>query len=487
MTGIGKAAAVFAIILGLWNSTAQADDRRPIIFIPGMVGSKLCDRTTGEVVWGEGSLSRFKELALPANFDPEHLKHKPCGLVETIEVLGPFRFHFYDGLLKLFSALGYTEGKNLHIFSYDWRLSNTYNAMKLNEFIAQKVPEGQFDIISHSMGGIIAKLWLAQYGESSRVNWVVSMGTPYLGTASSLKIFDQGWGFWANYMAGGLKSIRETALTFPSVYELLPSYPNCCAFQTRKHKLAYFDPFDSKNWNLFGWLPKRFKSEKRKQWLAKVLERARTVAHSKVPDRIHLIPIANSLIDTAWRVIYDRSKGDVLRYLPHPGDGTVTALSATNGNPINGRPSRLEHARLFDDEAARQVLRWVIRGGEEPTAGTLRVAARLRTAKNAEINVTSLDYGLDPPVAKPSAKAKFIVEIRGDPALAKADLSNLTAHLADSGNLPARVQEAGGNSVEGYQRIAFQLKAPAKQGAYEIFVHIPNVADLSDVGLVVEK
>ncbi len=99
-------------------------DRRPLITVPGTLGSRLRDRETGRVVWGGGSrgLSADPEdpveaalIALPILPEDVPLSAlrdgvEPFGLVETVtpEVLGiPLDVDVYAGALQTLSAGGF--------------------------------------------------------------------------------------------------------------------------------------------------------------------------------------------------------------------------------------------------------------------------------------------------------------------------------------------------------------------------------------------
>src|SRR5688500_2474915 len=89
---------------------AQQDKLRPVIVIPGILGSKLCDRKTGEIVWGDRwSLTKVPRLALPAQYEPKDLPHAACGLIEAVDVLGPWQVHQYNDLLATLRGMGYEQ------------------------------------------------------------------------------------------------------------------------------------------------------------------------------------------------------------------------------------------------------------------------------------------------------------------------------------------------------------------------------------------
>ncbi|MBI3468676.1 MAG: hypothetical protein HY000_37210, partial [Planctomycetes bacterium] len=194
---------------GIYNQAARHHDaqRNPVILIPGVLGSKLTEARTGRVVWGafagdyanpqtpagarvaalpmrEGSpLSELRNNVVP-NGVLDRLKVKLLGLpleqkayVNILRVLGIGGYR--DEQLGLAGAIDYGDDYfTCFQFDYDWRRDNVENAQRLHEFILQKRAYVQaeiekrfgvadrdvkFDIIAHSMGGLVARYYL-RYG-----------------------------------------------------------------------------------------------------------------------------------------------------------------------------------------------------------------------------------------------------------------------------------------------------------------------------------
>ncbi len=192
----------------IYNRAAQYEDgdRNPIILIPGITGSKL--KLGDQMVWGafvgghsdaetpEGA----RALALPMRkgVSLAQLRDdtRPAGVLDHLEVsfLGlSFRLRAYVGLLNTLGIGGFRDA-NLGLsgavdygdkhftcfqFGYDWRRDNIENARRLHRFILEKKKyiqrerkkrfgidvdqEIKFDIVAHSMGGLIARYYL-RYG-----------------------------------------------------------------------------------------------------------------------------------------------------------------------------------------------------------------------------------------------------------------------------------------------------------------------------------
>jgi len=468
---------------------SQPKPDRTVVVIPGILGSKLCSRASGAVIWGGAdSYFHFPELALPPLYDVASLPHVPCGLIESVNVLGPLQIHQYDDLLATLHGMGYEDKKTLFVFPYDWRLSNQISASRLETFISKTLPSGDFDIVAHSMGGLVAKIWMSQGDRSSRVSTFVTFGTPYFGSATTFQTLDEGWGFWKNLLSKGLGTVRETALTFPSLYELLPSYGNCCWFTGTPRK--DFDPFSPTDWERLQWLPAGFQSPERREWLKTTLSTARAISKVQVPPGPVVVTVVNGLLPTTYRVVFDATDGHVVNYIAGPGDGTVYQLSAANGHLQDARAALTRHATIFADNASRQVLRWVLTRGPEPTKGTAPIVeAYLRTADGKSVAISAASAEIVPSVLDPNQPAMLVVEITGGPDLINADLSNIVAVYESDGKPLDKPKISTANKVADRTTttIQFPFLAPSSEGAFSIIATLPAVADIPDVAVVVRK
>ena len=86
--------------------------------------------------------------------------------IKTLGLRGGYREEIWDKP----SEDGYHD--SIYIFAYDWRLDNVENARllinKMDELKRKlKKPDLKFDIIAHSMGGIISR-YAAMYGDEDR-------------------------------------------------------------------------------------------------------------------------------------------------------------------------------------------------------------------------------------------------------------------------------------------------------------------------------
>lgn len=178
-----------------------------MISIPGTLGSRLVDRETGVIMWGGSSgLSVDPEppenarlIALPIGTGDEPLSSlrddvRPDGVlrVARASVLGiPLELDIYRGVISTLIAGGFDfretreeekTARDINLdsfeFPYDWRRDIVEAAQDLDYFIQRKTDQVmttrrsvfgdqakpvKFDIVAHSMGGLVARYYL-MYG-----------------------------------------------------------------------------------------------------------------------------------------------------------------------------------------------------------------------------------------------------------------------------------------------------------------------------------
>jgi pimeloyl-ACP methyl ester carboxylesterase len=162
--------------------------RRPLIFVPGIRTSRLAIRKE------DGSLEHFWPL-MPHEFLIKAKLERVFHYLETnirlrgddnddgVKVVATSLIPFaYDGLIKSILAWGYRPNFDFWIFPYDWRQSNKISGQLLANFIEEKIEDkcdDGVDIISHSMGGIIAR---AASLSGAPIRRAAYIGCPHLGS-----------------------------------------------------------------------------------------------------------------------------------------------------------------------------------------------------------------------------------------------------------------------------------------------------------------
>ncbi len=266
--------------------------KRPVIFIPGILGSQLVNDETGEVVWPSAFRSSVDGLTLPVtpNLAANRDKLVARKIVETAKFarLTPEVYVYHEVLKALHTYGGYVEhdwdepgvdGDHdaLYVFPYDWRRDNVETARELIkriEILKRRLhrPELRFNIVAHSMGGLIAR-YAARYGDAdlpsegiapvptwagaTAINKIIMFGTPNEGAADAFATLLNGYSITA-----GLrrriplfnKLSREGVLTAPSIFQLLP-HVMAVRFLDENLQPVAIDLYDPATWRHYGWSP----------------------------------------------------------------------------------------------------------------------------------------------------------------------------------------------------------------------------------------
>lgn len=113
---------------------------------------------------------------------------------DTPLVIDPI-FDTFDPLIQTLDQNGYQEGKDLFVFPYEWRESNVETAKLLRiriEEIKVQTKWPRVDIVSHSMGGLVARQYIEMLGGSESVNQLITLGTPQNGSPKSYLTWEGG-------------------------------------------------------------------------------------------------------------------------------------------------------------------------------------------------------------------------------------------------------------------------------------------------------
>ncbi|NJM42374.1 MAG: FHA domain-containing protein [Anaerolineae bacterium] len=209
--------------LGSRTKTLKA--RKPIVFIPGFMGSQL---------WLGDKLVWPNLVMLATQTDvfklPEKTPLTVRGLVEEVVVVpNLIRQEQYSQLTDfLRDSLGYEMGKDLLAFAYDWRKDLRLAANQLKQQVeawrkTQPDPEAKVILIAHSMGSLVTRYFLDVLGGDQITERVIFMGGPHMGTPKSIVALLTGQGLLPFGLLGD--QIRDAVSTFPGAYQLLPIYP----------------------------------------------------------------------------------------------------------------------------------------------------------------------------------------------------------------------------------------------------------------------
>ena len=274
----------------IFAGARERKGKRPVIVIPGILGSRIVNRKTGEVVWPSAFRSNVDGLSLPTTPDLAANRDElvAARIVEAARLakIAPEVYVYHHLLRALEDYGGYREGDwnnppeggdadTFYVFAYDWRRDNVETARLLVRHVeALKLklgrPDLRFNVVAHSMGGLVAR-YAAMYGdrdlpaagEAPRPDWAGSsfiskifmFGTPNDGSAEALSVLLEGYS-----VTEGLrrrvhllnKLSREDVMTAPSIYQLLP-HPGQARFLDANLRPLAVDLYDPATWRRYGW------------------------------------------------------------------------------------------------------------------------------------------------------------------------------------------------------------------------------------------
>jgi len=403
-----------ADVKGIYATARTNPERNPIILIHGFTGAKIVRSADGASVWG----AFFTEDA-PLPSSPEGLRAMALdigGLQSPIRsqdllhiaddshasellerahagaVVAKVSFGIYADMIDMVESAGYAPCRHVDqpaqssaspacfTFFYDWRQDNVGNAIALGRFIdeakrqvaadrtengSQRTDPVRFDILAHSMGGLITRYYL-RYGAEDvlgepnpAITWAgaenisraILIATPNFGAMEALKELITG----VKYPV--VKYEQSLLATYVSLYQMLPREDHELWFGATGELQPYaymraglwqenrWGPFaDNQDRHLEILFPDAATRAERAGRLAEFMDAAfqrgrRFMAaldrHPTTPPPVPLILFAADASPTlATAVIAEDTNGlVVLRFKPGkkldaPGDGRVTRPSA---------------------------------------------------------------------------------------------------------------------------------------------------------------
>ena len=262
--------------------------KRPVIVIPGTLGTELINSKTGEIVWPSAFRTSQEGLPISPNLASNHDDLVPGKIIETVKLarLLPEVYVYRDLLVALRRYAGYRDGDwnnpsadgyqdTFYVFPYDWRQDNVSNARELIRRIAQLKtklgrPDLKFNIVAHSMGGLIAR-YAAMYGDAdlpagdgpiqptwlgaAHISKIVMIGVPNEGSADAFSTLIEGYS-----ITEGLrrrvpllnKLTAEDVVSTPAVFQLMP-HQQAVKFLDENLQPLTIDLYDQEVWKRYGW------------------------------------------------------------------------------------------------------------------------------------------------------------------------------------------------------------------------------------------
>jgi len=272
----------------IFASARARTGKRPVIVIPGILGSELINPKTGETVWPSAFRTSQEGLPISTDLAANRDDLVPGKIVETVKLarLLPEVYVYRDLLDALRRYAGYREGDwenpaadgyqdTFYVFSYDWRQDNVRNARELVRRIESlknrlRRPDLKFNIVAHSMGGLVAR-YAAMYGDAdlpegdgpiqptwlgaAHISKIVMIGAPNEGSADAFATLIEGYS-----ITEGLrrrvpllnKLTAEDAVRTPSVFQIMP-HRGAVRFVDENLQALEIDLYDIEVWKRYGW------------------------------------------------------------------------------------------------------------------------------------------------------------------------------------------------------------------------------------------
>jgi pimeloyl-ACP methyl ester carboxylesterase len=272
----------------IYATARNRTGKRPVIVIPGILGTELLNPKTGETVWPSAFRTSQEGLPISPNLEANRDDLVPGKIIETVKLARvlPEVYVYRDLLVALRQYAGYRNGDwnnpstdgyqdTFYVFPYDWRQDNVSNARELIRRITQlktklQRPDLKFNILAHSMGGLIAR-YAAMYGDAdlptgegpiqptwlgaAHISKIVMIGVPNEGSADAFATLVEGYS-----ITEGLrrrvpllnKLTAEDVVSTPAVFQLMPHRAAVKFLDENLQPLAV-DLYDPEVWKRYGW------------------------------------------------------------------------------------------------------------------------------------------------------------------------------------------------------------------------------------------
>jgi len=325
--------------------------------------------------------------------------------------------HGGPGYRRLLDVLTKVAGNAVRPFGYDWRLSNRHTAHLLAAAVTDWLrdwrnisghPDAKVIFVCHSMGGLVARYYLEVLGGRDHTRRLITLGTPYRGSVNAIRALT-GDAFAGVRPFAGRETLVEAARSFPSLWELLPTYR--CVTDNN-------DPIDLREAGLTD-LP----ADAITHGLAFHQEVAAAVTrNSSLPYQLHAF--AGKRQATWQSLTSDNGRRQYRRHQrgqDHRGDGTVPLFSAV--------PPEWADTGMATCQAVRH-------GGlcSDSTVIDL-VLDKIKPLDMGEVLAPACELGLDiPDVADTSEPLDIAVDSDREDLLLRAYLEDpVTSHIAAGG------------------------------------------------------
>lgn len=196
----------------------------PIIFLPGVMGSRLADPRTGDPVWnpcGSGFILRGDgHLRSPRRYAADHRRlaqmsdelavasadtypgsdPEERAIIESVDGYYGLIPEFYGSMLfslasDLVEELSPRVQPKVYCCGYDWRRDNAQAAMLLSRTVdraLRETGERKVIILAHSMGGLVSRYYARVLGGEEKIHKLILLASPTLGAIEAYTALKSG-------------------------------------------------------------------------------------------------------------------------------------------------------------------------------------------------------------------------------------------------------------------------------------------------------
>ena len=319
------------------DSFSKVKGRRPVIFIPGTMGSELW--LGNERIWPNVKvLFRNPEIIRFPSTVPLEAR---AVLGEVVVVPNLIKLDQYNRLGDyLVEELGYERGKDFYEFAYDWRQDVRISARELGKLVETLPVNQPITIIAHSLGTMVSRHYTERLGGKQRVERAILMGGPHNGSVKILTSMLAAPEILPFGLMG--ERFRQITETFPSAYQIIPPY--ACGIDQNGNKINFLE---DESWLKEEHVPMLRAARKFRQDLGK---------RSSIPT----LSIFGYGLKTTTGVGLKRSASgrvsDIVYKTEPSGDSTILEMSAVlEGTEIH--PVQQYHGSLFVDNDVKMRLK----------------------------------------------------------------------------------------------------------------------------------
>lgn len=97
----------------------------------------------------------------------------------------------YIGVINSLKNIGFVENQDFFIFPYDWRQTIEKSVDDLKKFIEEKGINGKLNIVGHSTGGLIGRIFAQKFG-TENIDKIITIASSHKGIIQVYKLLEAG-------------------------------------------------------------------------------------------------------------------------------------------------------------------------------------------------------------------------------------------------------------------------------------------------------